>query len=250
MRPPACLLGRRAAQPKRGPAAHRRYARSRQSAAVPVAVGVPHHAAPGDYLSGVSIEALGQNVQSARSGGVAIANVDRYVIGVDVQVPTWVLRRCLGGLPSSQRQPLARSDKGSHLERPSIQGPDPPSIEQQARPEPLRPRPPASHVGEPPEPSRTSEQRPRGFASSAALAPSRRIQARPASPPPRSDRTRYRHDLVPAQAGPSARRDPFQPGALAPPRWSASSYGLHRHPRAGRPRGACPRPRAHHSLSS
>jgi hypothetical protein len=59
----------------------------RQSAVVPVAVGVPHHAAPGDYLSGVSIEALGQDAQSARGGGVAIANVDRYVIGVDVQVP-------------------------------------------------------------------------------------------------------------------------------------------------------------------
>ena len=58
----------------------------RQSALVGVSVDVPRGGSAGDYLSGVSIEALGQNAQDAGTG-VAIASVDRYVIGVEVSVP-------------------------------------------------------------------------------------------------------------------------------------------------------------------
>jgi hypothetical protein len=57
------------------------------SAVVPVSVHVPRYARPGDYLSGVSIEALDQSAQSTLGKGVAIASVDRYVIGVEVSVP-------------------------------------------------------------------------------------------------------------------------------------------------------------------
>ncbi len=56
------------------------------SAMLPVSVQVPRNAAPGDYLSGVSIEALGQNVHSAPRKGIAIASVDRYVIGVEIAI--------------------------------------------------------------------------------------------------------------------------------------------------------------------
>jgi hypothetical protein len=59
---------------------------ARQRALVRVAVRVPRNAAPGDYLSGVSIEALGQNAHSARARGISIASVDRYVIGVEVSI--------------------------------------------------------------------------------------------------------------------------------------------------------------------
>jgi len=53
---------------------------------LPVLVHVPHNAAPGDYLSGVSIEALNQSAEGSSQKGVAIASVDRYVIGVEVSV--------------------------------------------------------------------------------------------------------------------------------------------------------------------
>jgi hypothetical protein len=55
-------------------------------AALPVWVRVPHNAAPGDYLSGVSVEALNQGAEGSPQKGVAIASVDRYVIGVEVSV--------------------------------------------------------------------------------------------------------------------------------------------------------------------
>jgi hypothetical protein len=58
-----------------------------RSAAVPVSVVVPRTARPGDYLSGISIEALDQRARRARGRGVSIASVVRYAIGVEVSLP-------------------------------------------------------------------------------------------------------------------------------------------------------------------
>jgi hypothetical protein len=54
---------------------------------VPISVAVPGTAAPGDYLSGVSIEALDQRPQHVVRGRVSIASVERYAIGVEVSLP-------------------------------------------------------------------------------------------------------------------------------------------------------------------
>jgi len=54
---------------------------------VPVAVFVPQVAQPGDYLSGVSVEALDQRAHTVKQDGVSIASVSRYVIGTEVSVP-------------------------------------------------------------------------------------------------------------------------------------------------------------------
>src|SRR5947209_5395408 len=48
-----------------------------QSAVVPVSVRVPRTAQPGDYLSGISIEAQGQRASRVRRRGVPIASVVR-----------------------------------------------------------------------------------------------------------------------------------------------------------------------------
>jgi len=58
-----------------------------QTVVVPVSVSVPRTAQPGDYLSGVSIEALDQQAQSAKHRGVSIASVERYAIGVETSLP-------------------------------------------------------------------------------------------------------------------------------------------------------------------
>jgi hypothetical protein len=50
-----------------------------------VVVVVPGSARPGDYLAGVSVEALGQNAETA-THGVSIASTVRYAIGVEVTV--------------------------------------------------------------------------------------------------------------------------------------------------------------------
>ena len=54
---------------------------------VPISVRVPFGARPGDYLSGVSVEALDQRAQTVKRRGVSIASVDRYAIGVEVSLP-------------------------------------------------------------------------------------------------------------------------------------------------------------------
>lgn len=56
-------------------------------AVVPVAIRIPHGVRSGDYLSGVSIEALHQGVDRTSRRGVAIANVVRYAIGVEITLP-------------------------------------------------------------------------------------------------------------------------------------------------------------------
>jgi hypothetical protein len=54
---------------------------------VPVSVLVPSNVRPGDYLSGISIEALDQRRQGLAKKGVSIASVERYAIGVEVLIP-------------------------------------------------------------------------------------------------------------------------------------------------------------------
>jgi hypothetical protein len=57
-------------------------------AVVPIAVAIPARARPGDYLSGVSVEALGQRIQTARSNaGASTASAVRYAIGVETSLP-------------------------------------------------------------------------------------------------------------------------------------------------------------------
>jgi hypothetical protein len=54
---------------------------------VPVTVRLPTGVAPGDFLSGVSLEVLGQTSPGASPKGVSIASASRYAIGVEVSVP-------------------------------------------------------------------------------------------------------------------------------------------------------------------
>jgi hypothetical protein len=58
-----------------------------KSAPVTVTVAVPATAQAGDYLAGVSVEALGQQAQSATRGKLSIASATRYVIGVETTLP-------------------------------------------------------------------------------------------------------------------------------------------------------------------
>jgi hypothetical protein len=59
----------------------------RQTTFVPVSVAVPPAARPGDYLAGVSVEALDQQTQSVKRHGVSIASTERYAIGVETSLP-------------------------------------------------------------------------------------------------------------------------------------------------------------------
>lgn len=57
------------------------------SVAVQISLRVPAAVEPGDYLSGVSVEALDQRASSVAKKGLSIASVSRYAIGVEVSVP-------------------------------------------------------------------------------------------------------------------------------------------------------------------
>lgn len=57
------------------------------SLVVPVSVVVPPAAQPGDYLSGVSVEALDQRSDAVKRKGVTIASVSRYAIGTEISLP-------------------------------------------------------------------------------------------------------------------------------------------------------------------
>jgi hypothetical protein len=59
----------------------------RSSVSIPISVRIPGAAAAGDYLSGVSVEALDQRARTVARKGVSIASVARYAIGVEVSVP-------------------------------------------------------------------------------------------------------------------------------------------------------------------
>jgi hypothetical protein len=54
---------------------------------VPVSISVPPGTAPGDYLSGVSVEALGQRNQTRVRGNIAVSSVQRYAVGLLVDLP-------------------------------------------------------------------------------------------------------------------------------------------------------------------
>ncbi len=54
---------------------------------VPVSVAVPAAAGPGDYLSGVTVQALTKPAIERAKGNVAIASVQRYAVGLLVRVP-------------------------------------------------------------------------------------------------------------------------------------------------------------------
>jgi WxL Interacting Protein, peptidoglycan binding domain len=53
---------------------------------VSVSITVPMSATPGDYLAGVSVEALGQNQTATAAGGLAIGEIERYAIGVETKL--------------------------------------------------------------------------------------------------------------------------------------------------------------------
>jgi hypothetical protein len=53
---------------------------------VPVAVAVPANADGGDYLTGIAVEALGQDETSRLSHGLAIGETIRYAVGVEMQL--------------------------------------------------------------------------------------------------------------------------------------------------------------------
>jgi hypothetical protein len=60
---------------------------ARGSAVVPIAIAVPRGARAGDYLSGVSIEALHQHTPSPSRQRMSIASTVRYAIGVEISLP-------------------------------------------------------------------------------------------------------------------------------------------------------------------
>jgi hypothetical protein len=59
----------------------------RQKASVPVAVNTPPDVRPGDYLSGISVQAAGSPAESHARGNIAISSVQRYAVGMFVDVP-------------------------------------------------------------------------------------------------------------------------------------------------------------------
>ena len=64
-----------------------------EHALVTVRVDVPHGVAPGDYLSGVSIEQLDQAPRTHTAHGLTAASTVRYAIGVETTVPGHRRRR-------------------------------------------------------------------------------------------------------------------------------------------------------------
>jgi hypothetical protein len=54
---------------------------------LPVTVAVPGGVAAGDYLSGISVEALGQHHERRLRGNIAVSSIQRYAVGLLVDVP-------------------------------------------------------------------------------------------------------------------------------------------------------------------
>jgi hypothetical protein len=59
----------------------------RQNVSVPVAVNTPPDVKPGDYLSGISVEAQGNAREARLHGNIAVSSVQRYAVGLLVDVP-------------------------------------------------------------------------------------------------------------------------------------------------------------------
>ncbi len=81
----------------------------RATAMIPVGVRLPGGTGAGDYLSGISVEALGQGRESRAPGNVAVSSIQRYAVGVFVKVPG--PRHSLIRLPSAHvvREPAGLS---------------------------------------------------------------------------------------------------------------------------------------------
>jgi hypothetical protein len=60
---------------------------SRGHVRVPVTAAIPGGVSAGDYLSGISVEALGQRHQAKLRGNIAVSSVQRYAVGMLVSVP-------------------------------------------------------------------------------------------------------------------------------------------------------------------
>jgi hypothetical protein len=54
---------------------------------VPLTVAVPGGVGAGDYLSGISVEALGQHHTAKLHGNIAVSSIQRYAVGLLVKVP-------------------------------------------------------------------------------------------------------------------------------------------------------------------
>jgi hypothetical protein len=59
----------------------------RQKASIPVAVNAPRDVRPGDYLSGISVQAAGPARERRLRGNIAISSVQRYAVGMLVDIP-------------------------------------------------------------------------------------------------------------------------------------------------------------------
>lgn len=60
---------------------------ARAARSVGVSVQVPASARPGDYLSGIGVEALAATRVTSVAGGMSIGEIDRYAIGVELKLP-------------------------------------------------------------------------------------------------------------------------------------------------------------------
>src|SRR4051812_11986382 len=59
----------------------------RQKASIPVAVNTPPDVRPGDYLSGISVQAAGPGQERRLHGNIAVSSVQRYAVGMLVDIP-------------------------------------------------------------------------------------------------------------------------------------------------------------------
>jgi hypothetical protein len=59
----------------------------RQKVSVPVAVNTPPDVHPGDYLSGISVQAAGPGKERKLRGNIAVSSVQRYAVGLLVDIP-------------------------------------------------------------------------------------------------------------------------------------------------------------------
>ena len=59
----------------------------RQKVGVPVGVNTPPDVHPGDYLSGISVQAAGPGQERKLRGNIAVSSVQRYAVGLLVDIP-------------------------------------------------------------------------------------------------------------------------------------------------------------------
>jgi hypothetical protein len=59
----------------------------RQKATIPIGVAPPPDVRPGDYLSGISVQTVGRGHEERLHGNIAVSSVQRYAVGMLVDVP-------------------------------------------------------------------------------------------------------------------------------------------------------------------